>query len=66
MDNWNLSDRIINQEENRGYPLDDQAILKEDVREFIKKLKDEFRNIAEWSTKSIHVKIDKLAGEKLI
>jgi len=63
MSEWNLSDKI-----NEGYykDIDYSNLDIEDVREFIKKLKDETMKDGEpMSIITFHEWIDKLAGDKL-
>ena len=54
---FNLSEKII---------LYNYAIEVDDVKEFINKLKEEFRYSALFTGKFIIKEIDKLAGEELI
>ena len=65
---FNLSERIINQEPKkwiRGYPVFDEVILKKDVKEFIRLLKEVCKN--KWlRTEEELEEINKLAGKKLI
>ena len=80
MTEFNLGERIINQEPERwkgGYPIFHEAILKDDVKEFIRLLEEEglkekpcFVDIScgeyEFDTETFIKFINKLAGEKLI
>lgn len=60
-DDFNLSDKI-------GTDVYDRKIIgKEDVKEFIKQLKERFSKCGfyEWSKSEIIEKIDRLAGDDL-
>lgn len=64
-DEWNLSDKI--QEEAIGHNRCD-AIITDDVKEFIRRLKQNIQAIGDLTKdeKRIMEWIDKLAGDKLI
>ena len=67
MTELNLSERIINQEPERwkgGYPIFHEAILKDDVKEFIRLCEDNSEEINGKSYIQVS-KMQKFAGEKL-
>lgn len=76
---WNLSDKITDERTMLQYSTE-EVLKLEDVREFVKRLKDicafsadpldpnfhRLEPISRILTEDLHKKIDKLAGEKLI
>lgn len=60
-----LSDKIVYSPKLNG-PLASMVILKEDVKEFIKELKEVIDVTKGFSQKHIEEQIDKLAGKDLI
>jgi len=69
---FNLSERIINKEPekwgNKGYPIFHEAILRDDVREFIRRLKEKVLKVypkGKYPVSFFEI-IDTLAGKQLV
>ena len=61
---FNLSKKIY--WEDAGIGPEHEALDPEDVKEFIKRLKEKIKNVNTHKTPHIFYLIDKLAGDKLI